>query len=195
MKFRQITPEDLPKAMLYRFWREWFEADPWGERYRCPVHNQFDDFSSMGRFRDPGVCNICDAELVPYWTDERITEYLRQVFSKPGLVVLGGFDDGDKIIAWSWGYLADEIAAFDELPRGGLYVDHIGFDPNHSAQDVDGFLEAGEQLARQLGFSFLATRTHREADYVKATISPHRYAFYVMCPDEEDREYWAVPPW
>lgn len=195
MEFREISASELPLQLLSSFWREWFEADPWAERFRCPVHNPATDFSSKGRFKEAGECPECGSRLVPYWSQDRIDEYLSQVFAKPRLVVLGGLDDDGNVVAWAWGYSADEIEAFDDLPRGGLYIDHIGFDPSHDRQDVDGFLEAGERLARALGFTFMVTRTHKAAGYVQDAISPHGYAFLRDCPDEEDREYWAVPPW
>lgn len=193
MEFREISSNELPLELLSSFWVAWFEAEPWAERFRCPLHNAIDDFSSVGRFKDPGTCPDCGTNLVPYWTQDRIDTYLREVFAKRKFWCFAGIKAG-KVVAWAWGYSADDIKEFDDLPRGGLYIDHIGFDPSHKEDEVGAMLEQGWEAASSRGFSFVVTRTHKHATYVMEAIAPYGYRFLRDCKAEPDREYWAMFP-
>jgi len=183
--------DTLDPSFLSFWFTEFFKHEPWNEYLMCPrCKNQ--DYGPTHTYGIEEVlakglrrCPVCGAELVLFWSEERVMSYL---LSKPGNYGEVVFYD-NEVAGWWRGY-----------PVGpeSFYIDVVAVLPRFRKElGVGFFLEEFKKALekkRQEGFKHFITRTHKRAKNIRALLS--RIGFQEKEASEEDknRTYWVFEP-
>lgn len=152
VSIREFDPESAVRTIAARFRRDYSDS-PWNERWRCPACIPEADFAGGGSPSER--CEIHNVSVLPYWSDERTSEYIRQAKAEPNFRAVGAYDDSGELVGFTWAYLkpVGDYPAF--------YIDVIDLEPEFrvNRSDVHGVvlnLVAAWKLRYGLGTKSLA---------------------------------------
>jgi len=163
--------------------RRFFRGEPWNENLMCPMCKRSDDFgpdSSWGE-EGPNICPVCGTITTPFWSDERVREYLSR---EPGIIGLVT-RDGDVVTGWAWGY-----------PKGAdeFYVDTVGILEEWRrtlAEHLRAFRWFLEEL-KGMGYQIVTTRTHNKARNVHLLLRHFGFVQAGESTEDPSRSFWEL---
>lgn len=184
IRYSLKRPSQLDIGLMGACFRRFFKGEPWCEALICPGCKSFDDYGPNHTWGEggPSVCPVCGVSTVPYWSDERVGNYLLKRDDSFGVVA----ESDDSITGWAWGY---------PLGDNTFYLDTVGIIEEqrkaHLVEHLTAFAWFLGQLSR-MGYQEARTRTHDKARNVHLLL--RRFGFAKVEPSTEDpeRSYWVA---
>jgi hypothetical protein len=198
MTWEPFDPEKLGYDLLSGWLAEFYSGPPWNEYMKCFQCSSPGDFTFTGAYsrdqlKDSTSCPECGAPLNPFWTPERARAFFAGLAAK-GKIAGFSISIRGEPVGCIWGYEIGEStpALWEPKPEGrGVYIDRMVIVPEQRNGVALWYMLLITLRELRRDHSYLVTRTHLQAQALRANLQ--RLGFHELneCPILPQRSYWV----
>jgi ribosomal protein S18 acetylase RimI-like enzyme len=175
-----------------------YRGEPWNEHLKCVSCSSFADFGPAASFGQKEVdarrlrrCPTCSNELTPYWSPDRVREYVRQLQTHGGFFGISVVDEA-KPAGWLWGYEMPDDPSSPYGPGVGMYIDVICTSPAYrNGLAAWALIVELISSAWRKRCAFLVSRTHSRAANIRRLFQRLGFTEHRASAADPDRTYWS----